>query len=220
MNEIDEAIDWQGAAISCDSRAHVAMRTNDRRRLEPACVHDRYARRIDRVSDWNRHIADAYVGHPHFEVRAIAAMHASLPLLTALFDDPEETVRWNAARRAAKRLRLGLRNDLSPSLLIRLIDDPEPEARRVVARRMPREWLPRMAVGPYPVVRMEGAQRLPRRLLIRLREDADWRVRSEVASRFAIDDIGALASDDDSFVRDVARSRLTVGSISGEEESR
>ena len=73
-------------------------------RPKHACVNDRYARRIDRFFNWNPALANAYVAHPHFEVRAIAAKHASVFLLPPLLDDPEETVRWNAARRLPKRL--------------------------------------------------------------------------------------------------------------------
>jgi len=89
MNESDEAVDWQGAAIACDGCAHFAALAQGRCRLRHACVHDRYARRIDRFFDWNRELANHYVSHPHFEVRAIAAKHASVFLLTALLDDPE-----------------------------------------------------------------------------------------------------------------------------------
>ena len=62
-----------------------------------------------------------YLAHPHFEVRAIAAKHADIFLLPPLLDDPEETVRWNAARRLPKRLILRLRNDPHREVRIRIV---------------------------------------------------------------------------------------------------
>ena len=46
--------------------------------MKHACVHDRYARRIDRFFDWNPSLANDYLEHPHFEVRAIAAKFADV----------------------------------------------------------------------------------------------------------------------------------------------
>ena len=110
-DDIDEALDWQGQEVDCASCAHRELLASGGCRLKHACVNDRYARRIDRFFNWNPKLANSYITHPHFEVRAIAAKHADVFLLPALLDDPEETVRWNAARRLPKRLTLRLRND-------------------------------------------------------------------------------------------------------------
>ena len=80
--------------------------------LKHACVNDRYARRIDRFFNWNPELANSYVAHPHFEVRAIAAKHADIFFLPPLLDDPEETVRWNVARRLPKRYILALKDEI------------------------------------------------------------------------------------------------------------
>ncbi len=77
MDDIDEACDWLGRDIDCSGCDHRALLKQGLCRLKHACVHDRYARRIDRFFNWNPHLANGYVGHPHFEVRAIAAKHAS-----------------------------------------------------------------------------------------------------------------------------------------------
>src|SRR2546430_713228 len=147
-DDIDEAIDWQGNDIHCVGCAHEALSSVPLGcKLKHACVHDRYARRIDRFFNWNPDLANSYVTHPHFEVRAIAAKHASVFLLPPLLDDPEETVRWNAARRLPKRLVLRLRNDVHREVRIRIVSvlddaelmpmmtDPDYYVRLVVARR-------------------------------------------------------------------------------------
>ncbi|MBP7337963.1 4Fe4S-binding leucine-rich repeat protein, partial [Niveispirillum sp.] len=110
MTEIDEAIDWQGRAVSCGGCDHAALQALGRCRLLHACVRDRYARRIDRFFTWNQGLASTYLNHPHFEVRAIAAKFADIFLLPPLLDDPDETVRWNAVRRLPKRYALRLRD--------------------------------------------------------------------------------------------------------------
>ena len=103
IDDIEETIDWQGNPVDCSTCAHLDMNATGKCRLSHACVNDRYARRIDRFFHWNPDLANRYVNHPHFEVRAIAAKHAAVFLLPPLLDDPEETVRWNAARRLPKK---------------------------------------------------------------------------------------------------------------------
>lgn len=108
-DDIDEALDWQGQQIDCTACAHLALNHAGGCRIKHACVSDRYARRIDRFFNWNTGLADAYLGHPHFEVRAIAAKSADLFLLPPLLGDVDETVRWNAVRRLPRRYALELR---------------------------------------------------------------------------------------------------------------
>jgi LRV protein FeS4 cluster. len=48
--EIDEALDWQGGLLDCTLCEQGATLAENRCRLGHACVHDRYARRIDRFS--------------------------------------------------------------------------------------------------------------------------------------------------------------------------
>ncbi len=147
-DDIDEAMDWQGHEVDCGACVHQDVKAAGRCRLKHACVHDRYARRIDRFFNWNPELANSYIAHPHFEVRAIAAKHASIFLLPPLLDDPEETVRWNAARRLPKRLVLRLRTDVHREVRIRIVsvlddaelipmmNDPDYYVRLVIARRI------------------------------------------------------------------------------------
>ena len=88
MDDIDEARDWRGNEIDCGGCRHQALKEAQFCRLKHACVHDRYARRIDRFFNWKPYLSNSYVTHPHFEVRAIAAKHASVFLLPPLLDDP------------------------------------------------------------------------------------------------------------------------------------
>src|SRR3974390_245558 len=128
MDDIDEARNWRGDEIDCTGCAHQDLLDPRLFRLKHACVHDRYARRIDRFFNWNPDLANSYVAHPHFEVRAIAAKHASVFLLPPLLDDPEETVRWNAARRLPKRLGLRAAQAVHPGGRISIpsvLDDDE-----------------------------------------------------------------------------------------------
>lgn len=98
------------AALNC---AHCRRSEGAAFRCVPghACVQDRYARRIDRFFRCNPQPGDAWLDHPYFEVRAIAACHASVFRLTALVDDPDETVRLSVALRLPQRLLRRLMND-------------------------------------------------------------------------------------------------------------
>ena len=119
-SDIDEAIDWQGREIECGACAHGELRAAGRCALKHACVHDRYARRIDRFFSWNPELSSSYIDHPHFEVRAIAAKFADVFLLPPLLADPDETVRWNAVRRLPRRYLLLLRKDPHREVRIRV----------------------------------------------------------------------------------------------------
>lgn len=87
---------WQGGSIRCGDCDYANLRAMDGEQgCEPghACMQDVYARRIDRFFRWHPALSDAQLNHAYFEVRAIAARRASLFHLTALMDDPDETVR-------------------------------------------------------------------------------------------------------------------------------
>ncbi len=146
-DDIDQAKNWCGNDIDCDACAHRGLRAQGRCQLRRACVEDRYARRIDRFFDQNPALADRYLGHPHFETRAIAAKHANVFQLPPLLKDPDETVRWNAAQRLPRRYLLGLRQDPHREVRIRvaahlgveelrpMMDDADYYVRLTVARR-------------------------------------------------------------------------------------
>ncbi|MGL1751820.1 hypothetical protein ACSTG9_23660, partial [Vibrio parahaemolyticus] len=78
-------------------------------------------RRIDRFFNWNPGLADRYLAHDHFEVRAIAAKFANVFLLPPLLGDGDETVRWNAVRRLPRRYVLQLRDDPHREVRMRVV---------------------------------------------------------------------------------------------------
>ena len=168
--------DWQGQALDCaqcpchdGGHWNVAVRCE----LGRACVEDRYARRVERFFNWNPRVADHYLGHPYFEVRAIAARHASVFRLTALIDDTDETVRLSIATR------------LPQKQLQRLLRDPHREVRIRVAMRLDPPALAAFCDDEDYYVRMIAARRLPVGLLPRLANDPDREVRMQVVARIA-----------------------------------
>ncbi len=172
-DDIEETIDWRGEPVDCATCAHLDRNATGKCRLSHACVNDRYARRIDRFFNWNRELANDYVHHPHFEVRAIAAKHAAVFLLPPLLDDPEETVRWNAARRLPRKHILKLRHDphrevririvslLEDADLVPMLQDGDYYVRLVIARRLAPDLLEWMLHDEEAEVRRVVAQRLP-----------------------------------------------------------
>ncbi|MHB8851674.1 MAG: 4Fe4S-binding leucine-rich repeat protein, partial [Acidithiobacillus ferriphilus] len=188
MNDPDEAIDWQGCAISCDV---CAEREIPDLKCEPlhACVHDRYAKRVDRFFRWNPQIAKDYLQHGYFEVRACAARYADIFHLPALMNDPDETVRWAVAQRLPQRY------------LLRMIHDPHREVRIRVATRLDDRNLSAMMHDADYYVRLEVARRLPKGLLPLMMHDADVEVRRVVAKRIGVDALVKMLQDDDPGVR-------------------
>jgi HEAT repeat protein len=225
MDDIDEARDWRGDEIDCAGCAHQDLVEAGLCRLKHACVHDRYARRIDRFFNWNPQLANAYIAHAHFEVRAIAAKHASVFVLPPLLDDPEETVRWNAARRLPKRLVLRLRTDahrevririaslLDDSELIPMMGDTDYYVRLVIVRRIAPSLLSRMVDDEEAEVRRVVAQRISRDWLLHMASDRDAGVRLEIARRLTPDMLSRLRHDPDWRVRYEVASRIAVGEI-------
>src|SRR6266581_1792532 len=221
MDDIDEARDWRGDEIDCAACTHQDRASAGRCRLKHACVHDRYARRIDRFFNWNPNLANSYVAHPHFEVRWNAARRLPKRLVLRLRTDVHREVRIRIVSLlddaelmpmmadADYYVRLVVARRVAPSLLASMIDDEEAEVRRVVAQRIPRDRLLRMTTDLDAGVRLEIAQRLTTDLLSRPRDDPVWRVRYEVASRIAVGEIAELAFDSDGLVQDMARSRAT-----------
>ncbi len=219
-DDIDEALDWLGNEVDCASCSHLPMRNAGRCELKHACVNDRYARRIDRFFNWNPEVANSYVTHPHFEVRAIAAKHADIFLLPPLLDDPEEAVRWNAARRLPKRYNLRLRTDphrevrirvvslLEDADLIPMMTDPDYYVRLVIARRVTPALLVRMIFDEEAEVRRVVARRIQQAWLLQMAGDPDATVRLEVAQRLAPDLLPRLRHDADWRVRYEVASRV------------
>jgi len=220
MTDIDEAIDWLGNEIHCEGCDHQDLAALGRCVLKHACVNDRYARRIDRFFDWNPSLANNYITHPHFEVRAIAAKLADVFRLPTLLADSDETVRWNAVRRLPRRYLLLLRNDPHREVRIRvatLLDeadltpmmrDTDYYVRLVVARRLPVASLPAMKEDEEAEVRRVVASRIGYEALCTMAFDLDAEVRLAVARRLPPNELVSFIADPDWRVRYEAASRV------------
>lgn len=223
--DIDEALDWRGHPVDCGTCPHRSLLAEERCKPLRACVHDRYARRIDRFFDWNPEVARDYVGHPYFEVRACAAKAAEIFLLPAMLDDPEEAVRWSAARRLPRRYVLRLREDphrevririagrLEGTDLLPMISDEDYAVRQTVAKRLPPDLLVLMINDADAEVRRVVASRIEQAALARLAKDPDPIVRLEAAKRLAPDDLWTLSTDSDWRIRYEVAQRAAAEAI-------
>ncbi len=224
-DDIDESIDWLGLPVSCKSCVHRDLLAGDLCRPKRACVHDRYARRIDRFFNQNPELANSYLTHPHFEVRAIAAKWANVFRLPALLDDPDETVRWNAVRRLPRRYLLALRADPHREVRIRvaslldladvapMIGDEDYYVRLVVARRARPQELIALILDDEPEVRRVVASRIHHHALWRMFGDEDAQVRLAVAQRLTPVELIGFHNDPDWRVRYEAASRMVPGML-------
>ena len=207
---------WQGGPVNCDVCCYVNLRAlPGEQGCEPghSCMQDVYARRIDRFFRWHPGRGDEQLTHAYFEVRAIAARHASVFRLTTLIDDPDETVRLQIALRLPLTQLLRLSNDphrevrirvaqrLSPITLATMRNDPDYGVRELVALRLPLAILPTMANDVDRAVRMRVAQRLEMPALLRMADDSEPEVRRIVAERLPAPLLSRLALDADWRVR-------------------
>lgn len=221
-DDIDEAIDWQGNAVDCAVCDHQDRLSAERCKPLRACVHDRYARRIDRFFDWNPDLARNYLTHGYFEVRACASKAAEIFLLPAMLDDPEEAVRWSAARRLPNRYILRLRNDphrevririalrLEGTDLLPMISDEDYAVRQAVAKKLPPDLLVLMINDEDAGVRRVIASRIAQEALMRLTKDRDPVVRLEAAKRLEADHLETLIKDADWRIRYEVAQRADV----------
>ncbi|MCP3380532.1 LRV FeS4 cluster domain-containing protein [Bradyrhizobium sp. CCGUVB4N] len=225
--DIGKARNWQGNQINCACCAHIALNRNGCCQLKHACVNDRYAGRIDCFFERNPSLADAYLAHPHFEVRAIAARFANVFLLPPLLHDHDETVRWSAVRRLPKRFALQLRNDphhevrmwvatlLEGDELLPMASDEYYYVRLVVARRIAPMLLRGMIRDEDAEVRCAVARRLPEKWLLGLINDRDALVRLEVVQRLPAELLSLLRHDPDWRIRHEIASRIVPSELMG-----
>jgi len=195
-HEILSALDWRGAPVECASCPHLALR--DTGACEPlrSCVHDRYARRVERFFKHNPQLANDYLTHPYFEVRALAARHADAFRLPPLLGDVDEVVRWAAVSRLPYRFLLELR------------DDPHREVRiRVAGRLEDNDLLPMLGDSDYQV-RLTIARRIRPELLSLMMRDADAHVRRTAAARIPVASLLEMLGDPEGEVRLEAARRL------------
>ena len=86
-------VDHEGQPLSCHTCAVRTQGSGAQCAQGHACLHDRYAPRIERFFRSHPQLADQWLTHPYFETRAIAARYASVFRLEPLLRDPDETVR-------------------------------------------------------------------------------------------------------------------------------
>ncbi len=211
-----EASHWEGGAVDCTVCEYQALRDlSAEQGCEPghACMQDVYARRIDRFFRWHPEQGDRQLGHPYFEVRAIAAHHANVFRLASLMDDPDETVRLQIALRLPQPLlarmardphrevRIRVAQRLETAELAAMRNDTDYGVREWVARRLPLALLPTMARDPDRAVRLIVAQRLEMPALLILLRDESSEVRRTVAERLPAPLLPRLMTDTDWRVR-------------------
>jgi hypothetical protein len=223
-DEFGQALDWRGRVIKCRECDHFAMNSAGLCAKGKACIRDRRARRVDRFLGEHRELADSYLDHPYFEVRACAAQYASAFRLPPLLDDPEPEVRAittlrlpaDRNRRMAfdkdSRVRVAAAARLEGKDLMPLIGDPEYMVRMTAVRHMPPELLPLVRHDPDPEVRAWVARRIDTRALADMTCDPDALVRREVAARLPVEQLPLLTADSD------MRVRFTVAERIAEEE--
>ena len=91
------SVDWLGRSLDCGSCVNQALLAEGKCQPAFSCVFDRYAKRIDRFFRWNPGLANDYLEHPYFEVRAVASRSADVFRLVGLMHDPDETVRLHTS---------------------------------------------------------------------------------------------------------------------------
>ncbi len=74
------AFDWQGRPVRCRDCRHQAVRRSGMCQKGETCVYDQRARRVDRFFANHPELADEYLTHPYFEVRAKAALRGWMDL--------------------------------------------------------------------------------------------------------------------------------------------
>jgi hypothetical protein len=191
----EKPLDWQGRELYCGGCVHRELAREERCSQRHVCVLDRSPLRIEEFFKKNPELANEYLTHSYFEVRAAAAKYADVFRLTALLDDEDESVRWSAALRLPHRFLLRLRNDahrevrlrvaehLEAEELVPMISDPDYYVRQIVARRIGVSHLKKMIDDPDPEVRVVVAQRISSESLMELVGDPDVAVCLAVADR-------------------------------------
>lgn len=199
----DAAVDWLGRPVRCADCPHQDLKVLGRCALARTCVLDRHVRRIDRFFQANPELAAAHLGHPYFEVRAMAARHANVFGLPPMLGDTDPAVRAIVVQRLPASRVLGLREDpeaevriavagrLSGAELLPLLSDQDHRVRLAATRRLETGTLPVMMHDPEPMV-----------------GDEDVRVRFAAAERIGHEGLSRLAGDPVAEVRELARERL------------
>lgn len=76
--DADKALDWKGHEVCCDDCVHRDLALEQRCQQKHVCVQDRSPSRIEQFFKNNSGLANEFLAHPYFEVRA-AAVKQHLP---------------------------------------------------------------------------------------------------------------------------------------------
>ncbi len=221
----ETALDWQGREVCCDGCVHRELIHEQRCEQKHICVQDRSPSRIEQFFKTNPGLANEFLTHPYFEVRAAAAKFADIFYLPSLLNDVDETVRWHAALRLPRRFLLRLREDAHREVRVRIashiegedlvpmMSDPDYYVRQVVAQRIGVPLLKHMIDDPDPEVRRVVAQRIAGEWLPELIDDPDATVVLAVAERLTPVQLLPLRFHPDFRVRYEAAGRVPIGSV-------
>jgi hypothetical protein len=225
LRKPEKALDWQGREVCCTGCVHRELIREDRCRQKHVCVQDRSPSRIEEFFKINPSLANDFLSHSYFEVRAAAAKYADVFRLTALLNDEDDSVRWNAALRLPRRFLLRLRDDPNRELRIRIashlegeelmpmMSDPDYFVRQIVAQRIVVPQLKYMIDDPDPEVRRVVAQRISAEWLLELVDDSDPSVCLAVAERLTPTQLLPLRFHSDIRVRYEAAGRVPVSAL-------
>jgi len=225
LRKPEKALDWQGREVCCTGCVHRELTREDRCRQKHVCVQDRSPSRIEEFFKKNPGLANDFLSHPYFAVRAAAAKYADVFRLTALLNDDDESVRWNVALRLPRRFLLRLRDDPHREVRIRIashlegkelmpmMSDPDYFVRQVVAQRIDISQLKHMIDDPDPEVRRVVAQRISGEWLLELVDDSDPSVCLAVAERLTPAQLLPLRFHPDIRVRYEAAGRVPVSAL-------
>ncbi len=190
-----DPVDWQGEPLDCGACRFRDRLVSGQCGLGWACVHDRYAKRIERFFLLNPDLADDCLSMPYFETRMNAARVASVFRLRRLLADEDAGVRAMAILR------------LPRAHAERQIKDPDRRVRIAVAHRLPVDQLLPMTADNDSYVRSIVARRAAPGMLPVMIPDADPEIRRIVARRIGPDWLDRFRADPDPLVRRAAAER-------------
>ncbi|MEM8836638.1 MAG: 4Fe4S-binding leucine-rich repeat protein [Pseudomonadota bacterium] len=195
MPDGPQPVDWQGEPIECEHCVFQSRLDAGQCGQAWACVHDRYAKRVERFFLLNPDLADECLSMPYFEVRMNAARVATLFRLPPLLNDEDAGVRAMAVLR------------LPVSHARRMAKDPDRRVRIAVAHRLPVEDLLPVFSDTDNYVRSIAARRSEPGMLVVALSDDDPEIRRIVARRINDDWLNRFLNDPDPLVRREAAQR-------------
>lgn len=203
MPEGPDPVDWQGASLDCAACRFKSRLEVGKCGLAWACVHDRYAKRIERFFVLNPELADDCLRMPYFETRINAARVATLFRLPPLLNDEDAGVRAMAV------LRLPVRHAM------RRIKDPDRRVRIAVAHRLPLDDLLPMLSDEDSYVRQIAVRRADPGVLPTKIHDEDYEIRRIVARRIRDQWLTEFITDPEPLVRREAVMRIAPEKLHG-----